>query len=97
MNDKYELNLLEKILVNFLTPVDIFLEGIGQKGFQSYYKKVNAENSYEKIKAIFYAKVDKTRKLIRIKEEHGIIPERIELVCNKNLCGRSRLWIAYRH
>jgi len=92
------LSFLEKTLVNLFTPFDVLMELSGKKGFKPYYIKLNAKTRYDKTKAIFYAKIDKTEHLIRIKNDNfGLIPYKVKDVCNKNICGRIRLWVAYRH
>jgi len=93
-----KINMRLNILVNVFTPFDVLLELFGRKGFTPYYVKFNATSPYGKAKAIFCAEVDKTSKLIRIKNENfGLIPYRVEDVCNRNICGKIRLWVAYRH
>ncbi len=92
------LNILEKTLVNLFTPFDVLMELSDRKRFTPYYIRLNVTSFYEKTKSVFYAKAGKTQKLIRIKNENfELIPYRLEDVCNKNICGKIRLWVAYHH
>ncbi len=97
MTRKPELTLLEKVVVNIATPFDFLVE---MSRLKDLFGKTRGEYSpyVEKFKAIIYSKIDKTRKLIRIKNRYnGEIPERIEKICRKTLCGSIRLLIAYEH
>ena len=104
---KPDLSKLERCLVNIFTPLDAFLEFskikylfMNQESTEycCYFKKSKPQNSYEKLKTIWEAKIDKTTKLIRSKyKNEGIIPKRVQNVSTKTLCGRIRYLIANRH
>lgn len=103
-NQDINFGLLERTLLNISTPWDALLEISGLRkldssssAYLSYFKRFNAKSPIEIYKAISYAKQDKTRKLIKMKEKYGSIPERAIAISNRTLCGRTRLKIAYSH
>ena len=99
-----ELNFSEKLMINLFTPYDL-IDAFGVRRFfisrpsgsEAYFAMFNAKNPFERLRAIYFGKKEKTKHLIYAKKKYGGIPERMSSIEKKTACGWLRLLIANFH
>lgn len=96
------LGLAAKLLINVFTLCDGYNAMTGRKHFAHapyaygpYLARSGATTFSEKMRVIWAAKQEKTRKLIRARRRYGTLPQHYKHVCRKTPCGVLRLWAAY--
>ena len=94
---------VQKLIINLFTLCDGVNAFTGRKYFADqshpyayapYLNKAKAETFTQKMRVIWEAKKDKTRKIMWAKKRYGKVPERYVAVCKKTPCGRLRLFAA---
>ena len=94
-NPDIRISALEKIIVNwptvFLTAYNTLKAELGQSLYSD-------QSVPERFQAIWDDKIKKYHKLLTIKELHqGVIPERVQELNKRTLCGYTRLLAAEYH
>ena len=97
-----ELGVGARILINLFTLCDGINTLTDRRYFQdspyayaAYLNKSGARGFSQKMRVIWAAKQDKTKKIIFAQRRHGSLPERYVRICKKTPCGILRLWASY--
>lgn len=84
-----KVSLAEKIVINWALPSDFLYHTI-----KAFLLKDKSQTLKERMLGLWNGKTAKYVRLLEMKKEHGSIPRSIRLVCNKTLCGQTRLILA---
>ena len=89
--DHIEVNLMEKLVVNFAIPSDFLHWTIRSKITNEYANQTLSE----RLAGIWNGKIYKYKKLIHLKKSYeGKIPHKFRLICKQTACGSVRLFLA---
>jgi len=89
-NRPIKISLFEKIVINWALPSDFLYHSA-----KAYLLGDKSQTLNERILGLWNGKTDKYLRILEMKQEHGHIPKNIKLVCNKTLCGQTRLILAF--
>ena len=99
---RLRLGIGARILINLFTLCDGINTLTDRRRFQdvpyayaAYLNKSGADRFGDKMRVIWAAKQEKTKKIIFAQRRHGRLPQRYVRICKKTPCGVLRLWASY--
>jgi hypothetical protein len=88
-HDEYRVWLIEKLIINFAMPMDFVYHT-----FRATFQKDTSQTTKERLLGLWYGKIAKYQKLLRVRDELGEIPQDWQELCMQTPCGKTRLFLA---